>query len=102
MEWNPSPTQQEMYKEIKALIALRNTNPELRTAEADIQEGDTDRCFTITRENIKIWINASETQWSIPLPKEILYHHGKSSHTFRSCTMEKAELEPGGILIGRI
>ena len=102
MEWNPSPTQQEMYKEIQALIALRNTNPELRTAEADIQEGDTDRCFIITRGNIRIWINASETQWSISLPKEILYHHGKSSHTFRSCTMKKSELEPGGILIGRI
>ncbi len=89
MDWEPSEAQQTLRREVRALIALRRENPELRGPEAVISADGASRRLALHRGSICLYLNASDEPWPLRTDGAILYQH----------CWDGASLAPGGIFV---
>ena len=88
MLWEQTEAQTALRREVQALVALRKSQPILRTPEVDFSAQEP-RCLVVHRGDIAAYFNASHAPWEIRASGQALYQR----------RWDGAALAPGGIYV---
>ena len=88
MLWEQTEAQTALRREVQALVALRKSQPILRTPDVDFSAQES-RCLVVRRGDIAAYFNASHAPWEIRASEQALYQR----------RWDGAALAPGGIYV---
>ena len=88
MLWEQTEAQTALRREVQALVALRKSQPVLRTPDV-VFSAQESRCLVVRRGDIAAYFNASHAPWKLRISGRTLYQR----------RWDGAALAPGGIYV---